>query len=237
MRVGGIVGSLVTFVIPTLNEEEAIEPTLDTIPVELLEKNGYQVEVLVVDGESTDRTREIAKTWGARVVTEPRPGYGRAYKTGFEQAKGQILVTGDADATYPFEVAPDLVERLEDGVDFVTTNRFAEMEDGAMSPKHRLGNWILTAGCSLLFSTGFKDSQSGMWVFKGEILDDLHVTHDGMPFSEEIKIEAYRHPEIRAIEVGIPYRERIGDVKLESWEDGVRNLAFLFKKRFGRTPA
>lgn len=226
----------VSFVIPTLNEEEAIQPTLDSIPVQALEEEGYEVEVVIVDGESTDKTREIAKAWGAKVVIEPRKGYGRAYKTGFARAKGDILVTGDADGTYPFELTPELIDRLdEDGLDFITTDRFAEMEEGAMSPKHRLGNWVLSTTCKVLFGTGFEDSQSGMWVFRREILDKITLTDDGMPLSEEIKIEAFRDPDIDAVEVGIPYRERIGEVKLQSWQDGTKNLAFLFKKRFGLT--
>lgn len=226
----------VSFVIPTLNEEEAIQPTLDSIPVQALEEAGYDIEVVIVDGESTDKTREIAKAWGAKVVIEPRKGYGRAYKTGFARAKGDLLVTGDADGTYPFELTPDLIERLDaDDLDFITTDRFAEMEDGAMSPKHRLGNWVLSTTCKVLFGTGFEDSQSGMWVFRREILDKITLTDDGMPLSEEIKIEAFRDPDIEAVEIGIPYRERIGEVKLQSWQDGTRNLAFLFKKRFGLT--
>lgn len=229
----GRVGAPITFVIPTLNEEEAIRPTLETVPRKALEDAGHSVEVLVVDGDSTDETRSLAKASGARVIVEPRPGYGRAYKTGFQEANGEIIVTGDADATYPFEVTPRLLEYLEEGADFVTTNRFAEMEPDAMSPKHQFGNWVLSTGCRVLFATGFRDSQSGMWVFKREILDELTLTDDGMPFSEEIKIEAYRHPDVNAIEVDIPYRERIGTVKLDSWQDGVRNFTFLFKKRLG----
>lgn len=225
----------VCFVIPTLNEEEAIGPTLDTIPLDELAAS-YTVEVLIVDGDSEDRTREIAEDWGARVIVETRPGYGRAYKTGFAEAKGDLVVTGDADGTYPFELTPDLIALVEDeGYDFVTTDRFAEMEPGAMSPKHRFGNWVLSTGCKVLFGATFDDSQSGMWVFRRSILDEIELTDDGMPLSEEIKIEAFRHSELEATEVGIPYRERIGDVKLESWNDGVKNLLFLFKKRLGLT--
>ena len=221
------------FVIPTLNEEEAIEPTLDTIPADELEAHGYTVEVLIVDGDSDDRTPEIARKWGARVVTEPRSGYGRAYKTGFAETDADVIVTGDADGTYPFELATDLVQRLEqDDLDFITTNRLAHLEDGAMTPKHRFGNWVLSTSCRVLFGTSFEDSQSGMWVFRRSVLDRIEITDDGMPMSEEIKIEAFQHPDVGAIEVDIPYRERIGEVKLESWNDGLRNLTFLFEKRF-----
>ncbi len=228
----------VSFVIPTLNEEEAIGPTLDTIPLKALEEAGMDVEVLIIDGASTDRTREIAEDWGARVILEQRKGYGRAYKTGFAEAKGDLIVTGDADGTYPFELTPELIDRLDrEELDFITTNRFAEIEPGAMSFKHKFGNWVLSTGCKVLFFTTFKDSQSGMWVFKREVLDALTLTDDGMPLSEEIKIEAFRNDGVLATEVGIPYRPRIGEVKLDTWGDGWKNLAFLFKKRLGLAKA
>lgn len=226
----------VCFVIPTLDEEEAIGPTMDTVPVEELQAAGYEVDILIVDGDSEDRTREIAREKGARVIVESRPGYGRAYKTGFAETDADIIITGDADTTYPFELSPTLIEQLEEeDWDFITTNRLAGMEEGAMGPKHKLGNWVLTTGCRLLFRTSFEDSQSGMWVFRSSVLEEIELTDDGMPMSEEIKIEAFGHPEVQATEVPIPYRSRIGEVKLDSWNDGFRNLAFLFKKRFGGT--
>jgi hypothetical protein len=76
------------------------------------------------------------------------------------------------------------------------------------------------------------DSQSGMWMFKKEILSDLDLTSNGMALSEEIKIEAFTHPSVRAIEIPIYYGERIGESKLNIWRDGFYNLFFLVRKRF-----
>ena len=81
----------VTVLLPTRNEEEAIGATIDAIPRDWCDK----LEIMIVDGSSTDRTREIALEKGARVHLEPRKGYGRAYRTGFEVAKGDIIVTMD----------------------------------------------------------------------------------------------------------------------------------------------
>ncbi|MGQ0534591.1 MAG: glycosyltransferase family 2 protein [Methanobacteriota archaeon] len=225
---------LLSVVIPALNEEHGIGKTLDGVPRDRLRRAGWDVEVVVVDGESRDKTREVAASKGARVVVEPRRGYGRAYKTGFAAAKGEVVATGDADGTYPFEDLPRLVALLdEQGLDFVTTNRFADLEPGAMSAKHKIGNWVLTTTTRALFGTAIRDSQSGMWVFRREILPKLRLTADGMAYSEEIKVEAFRVlGRRRAREVPIRYRVRVGDVKLESWGDGWKNLSFLFKKRF-----
>jgi glycosyltransferase involved in cell wall biosynthesis len=219
---------MVSVVIPTMNEEESVGLVIG----EVKEAFGdAPVEIIVVDTNSVDRTREIATSLGAIVIDEPRRGYGRAYKTGFDSAKGEIISTLDADMTYPAAIIPKLADELIEGdLDFITTNRFAQMEKGAMSAKHRLGNWVLSTTTRLLFRVRVKDSQSGMWVFRRSVLPILELESDGMALSEEIKIEAFR--KARAVEVPISYRVRVGEVKLSSWKDGLGNLRFLFRKRF-----
>jgi glycosyltransferase involved in cell wall biosynthesis len=225
-----------SIVIPAMNEEEGIGETLDVIPLKELEEMGYPAEVIVVDGESVDRTREIAREKGARVVIEPRKGYGRAYKTGFEVAQGELIATGDADTTYPFDKLSEYIRYFErENLDFLTGNRFGKLQPGAMSAKHKLGNFVLSSTGRVLFLANIKDSQSGMWIFKRSLLPRMRLTSDGMPFSEEIKLEAFRAPGLRAREVPIRYRVRVGEVKLNSWRDGTQNLWFLVRKRLGFT--
>lgn len=215
-------------IIPTMNEEESIGQVIDSVHQAI---RGWEYEILVVDTNSKDRTREIAAQKGAVVIDEPRRGYGRAYKTGFEMAKGDVIATLDADCTYPAEEIPGLHRMLMDqDLEFITTNRFARLEEGAMTAKHRVGNFALTFVSNLFFGVRIKDSQSGMWVFRRSILDRLVLSDDGMPMSEEIKIEAFRR--VRSAEVPITYRRRVGEVKLSSWKDGWKNMKFLFKKRF-----
>ncbi|MCA1814211.1 MAG: glycosyltransferase family 2 protein [Halobacteriales archaeon] len=227
---------LLSLVIPALNEEQGIGAVIDEVPRDALRKMGWDVEVLVVDGESADRTRDIATQRGARVIVEPRKGYGRAYKTGFARAKGDVIATADADLTYPVSDLPQLLELFErEKLDFLTTDRFADLEQGAMRTKHRVGNWVLSTAARVLFMRSIRDSQSGMWLLRRSALDKLVLTADGMPFSEEIKLEAFRHPALRSQEVPIRYRVRVGEVKLQSWDDGVENLVFLLRKRFGFT--
>lgn len=212
-----------------MNEEKSIGLVIDEVRAAL---DGVRpFEVLVVDTDSRDRTREIAAAKGALVVPEPRRGYGRAYKTGFERASGELIATLDADMTYPASDIPKLADRLEAGpLDFITTDRFADMAPGAMSAKHRLGNKVLSVATRLLFRVKVRDSQSGMWVFRKAILPGLVLESDGMSMSEEIKIEAFK--KVRAAEMPITYRVRVGEVKLQSWKDGLGNLKYLFKKRF-----
>ena len=224
-----------SILIPALNEEEGIGKTIQAIPRHELEEMGYEVQILVVDNGSEDKTDELARRAGAEVVFESRRGYGRAYKTGFASAKGEIIATADADLTYPVEEIPGLVELLEDEeLDFITTNRFALIEKGAMSFRNKVGNTTLSLTMRLLFRLDIKDSQSGMWVFRSSILNKAKLRSDGMPLSEELKLEACYFLKRRWKEVPILLRERTGRAKIRAWRDGVANLIFLFKKRFRR---
>lgn len=219
---------LVSVIIPTMNEEQSVGKVIDAVKNAL---GSRPFEVIVVDTDSNDQTKEIARQKGAIVVEEPRRGYGRAYKTGFEKASGDFVVTLDADMTYPAEDIPALLDAVESRhLDFITTDRFARMKPGAMSAKHRFGNWVLSATTRLLFRVRIRDSQSGMWVFRKSALDGLVLESDGMAFSEELKIEAFKKK--KAFEVPISYGVRMGEVKLSSWHDGFANLRYLFKKRF-----
>jgi hypothetical protein len=93
---------------------------------------------------------------------------------------------------------------------------------------------MLSLAMSILFFRWVRDSQSGMWVFRRAILKDMKLESDGMAFSEELKIEALRHPRIRFGEISIQYSSRLGETKLNAWRDGFQNLTFLVKKRFFR---
>src|SRR6266566_3910261 len=102
----------ISVVIPTMNEEASIGPVLDDVLTAL---RGRDIEIVVVDTDSRDRTKDVAAAKGARVVEEPRRGYGRAYKTGFAASRGTYVATLDADLTYPADRLPDfLVPLAED---------------------------------------------------------------------------------------------------------------------------
>jgi glycosyltransferase involved in cell wall biosynthesis len=220
----------ISIVIPALNEEAGIGAVLDQIPVKALNRAGYEVEKVVVDNASTDRTGEIARKHGAKVVYQPKRGYGNAYKAGFENASGDIIITGDADMTYPFDTVPAILDKMQqENLDFVTTNRLIAANKESLKGSHRFGNWLLSMVARVLYGWSFKDSQSGMWIFKREIWQQLDVRHGGMPFSQEIKIEAFMKG-FRCAEAPIEYRKRVGEVKL-SVHDAWRTMKELFLKR------
>jgi dolichol-phosphate hexosyltransferase len=217
----------ITVVIPCLNEEEGVRRVLNDLP-------SFVDEVIVVDNGSTDRTAHVAQEMGAIVVSELNRGYGRAYKTGFSRATGDIIVTLDGDHSYPADALSYLLEAfMHCRVGFLSASRLPTLSDDAMSFKHKLGNRVLSLMMSLLFLRWVSDSQSGMWIFRRDVLAKMRLTSDGMAFSEEIKIEAIRNKQIGFREMFINYSQRVGEIKLSPWRDGFRNIMFLFRKRFG----
>ncbi len=218
----------VSVVIPCYNEEHGVAKVIPSLP-------DFIDEIIVVDNNSSDRTAETAAGLGARVVSETRQGYGAAYKTGLKEATGDIIVTMDGDATYPAHAISYLIEVLYlEELDFISAARIPIHFAHSINMIQRyLGNIFLTTVLLLLFGIKLRDSQSGMWVFRRHVLDKVSVESDGMPFSEEFKIRAYRHPEIRAREVPVQFRyvARIGHSKLNIWKDGWKNLQYLFHLR------
>lgn len=227
-----------SIVIPALNEALNLPPLMATIPVARLRDAGWDTEVVVVDNGSTDGTGEVARELGARLVQQPRRGYGHAYQAGLAAATGEVIATGDADRTYPFDALPRLLRTLDAyDVEFLTTNRLIARNRAAMKPSHTVANHMLSSVCRSLFRHDLRDSQSGMWVFRRYVWERLDVRSTGMAFSQEIK-NAATLAGFRYVEVPIEYRVRGGEVKLNALPDGVANLRQLFEHRFRRaTPA
>ncbi|MCC6366810.1 MAG: glycosyltransferase family 2 protein [Bryobacterales bacterium] len=221
-------GLSITVVIPCLNEEQGIEQVLRRMPE-------FVDQVIVVDNGSTDRTAEVARSFGARVIREDVRGYGRSYKRGFSEATGDVIITLDGDHSYPPDAISYLLEAfLHLEADFLNASRFPVRDRRAMSFKHKFGNLVLSIAMSLLYFRWVRDSQSGMWVFRRSILEEMNLESDSMAFSEEIKIEALKNPKVRFQEISIQYSSRLGEIKLNPWRDGFYNLWFLLRKRFAR---
>lgn len=215
----------VSVVIPTINEEHTIGMVIDGI-----KRMDHEVEIIVVDTDSTDRTREIAEENGAKVIRQPKRGYGLAYKTGLDRITGDIAVCLDGDGTYPTDVIPPLIELLEmNEVDFISCDRITLRTAKNYTTLHFVGNSVLTRTVGLFFKVSLKDSQSGMWVFRAPLYKDMKGLSDGMSFSQDIKIEAIKLGKF--IEIPIKYGVRITKPKLNTWKDGFSNLFYIFIKR------
>lgn len=218
-------GQSITLILPCYNEALGLPHVLEKVPACI-------DEVLVVDNNSTDETVQIALAAGARVVTATVQGYGAAYKVGFAACSTDLVVTLDGDGTYPVEAIEQLVTTLlETPLDFISACRFPLQNPENMDRLSRIGNWGLTLAARVLFGYSLKDSQSGMWVFRRSALDKIRLESDGMPLSEEIKIEAIKR-KLLFREVHIPYYLRFGEKKIRKFRDGFHNLWFLVYLRF-----
>lgn len=222
-------GLSVSVVIPCFNEEHGIASVLHSMP-------DYVDQVVVVDNNSTDETGRIAKHMGAEVIFETKKGYGNAYQSGFPHARCDIVATADGDGTYPTHSIGLIIDyMLDKDLHFVSASRFPLRNPKAMRFRNVLGNKILTYTTRVLWLRWIADSQSGMWVFRREVLRQIHPKSERMPFSEEIKLQVIENPRLRFGEYHIDYRERIGETKLFAWKDGVENLLYLYKHRLKGT--
>jgi Glycosyl transferase family 2 len=219
-------GIVVSVVIPCLNEEENIEACVGAA-LAALDESGIPGEVVVADNASEDRSVELATAAGARVVVEPRRGYGSAYLAGFAAARGRYIVMGDADLTYDFAEIPRFVEKLDDGAELVMGDRMDNIHPGAMPWLHRyVGNPVLTGILNVFFRTGVSDAHCGMRALRRDVLPRLDLRTTGMEFASEMVIRASKEKlDIR--EFPIEYHPRGGESKLSSFRDGWRHLRFL----------
>jgi glycosyltransferase involved in cell wall biosynthesis len=217
---------IVTVVIPCLNEEQNIEQCVG-IALEVLERTGIKGEVVVADNDSEDRSAELASAAGARVIHEPRRGYGSAYLAGFAAARGRYIVMADADLTYDFNEIPRFVEHLESGSDLVMGDRMDNIQPGAMPWLHRyVGNPILSGILNVFFRTGVRDAHCGMRAVRRSVLPQLDLRTTGMEFASEMVIRAAKE-DLRISQFPIEYHPRGGESKLSSFRDGWRHLRFL----------
>jgi glycosyltransferase involved in cell wall biosynthesis len=217
---------LVSVVIPCLNEAENIEECVRSA-LEAMEQAGIPGEVVVADNDSEDGSAELAAAAGARVVHEPRRGYGSAYLAGFAAARGEYIVMGDADLTYDFNEIPHFVAELDKGAQLVMGDRMDNIHPGAMPWLHRyVGNPILTGILNFFFRTGVSDAHCGMRGFRRDILPTLDLRTTGMEFASEMVIRASKE-KLVITEFPIEYHPRGGESKLSSFRDGWRHLRFL----------
>jgi glycosyltransferase involved in cell wall biosynthesis len=181
---------IVSVVIPCLNEAEHIDEVVRRARA-AVDAAGVRGEVVVADNASEDGSAELAARAGARVVSEPRRGYGSAYLAGFAAARGEYIVMGDADLTYDFGDIPRFLEQLEGGAQLVMGDRMDNIQPGAMPWLHRyVGNPVLTGLLNLFFRTGVKDAHCGMRGLRRDILPVLDLRTTGMEFASEMVIRA-----------------------------------------------
>lgn len=215
--------TVLSVIIPAYNEQDGIaEIACRVLSVEsdLREAGVDQLELLIVDDGSRDRTAEVASNIpGVTLIRHPQnKGYGAALKTGFSRAQGELIGFLDADGTYPPEYFPQLCRAALNGMDLVIGSRMSG-EISKMPVTRRVGNFFFASLLTLLSRQKVTDSASGMRVFKRGILESVYPLPNGLNLTPVMSTRAL-HEGIRIGEIPIPYSERVGRSKLSILRDG-----------------
>jgi glycosyltransferase involved in cell wall biosynthesis len=214
---------------PCLNEAETIAACIGKA-MAFLHANGIAGEVLIADNGSTDGSRDIAQSLGARVHPVEERGYGAALLGGMSAARGRYIIMGDADDSYDFSALTPFIDRLRAGADLVMGNRFkGGISPGAMPPLHRyLGNPVLSFLGRLFFSVPTGDFHCGLRGFNRDRFLSLDLRTTGMEFASEMVVRAalanYR---IEEVPTRLHPDGRSRPPHLRTWRDGWRHLRFL----------
>ena len=219
----------VSVLMPCLNEEETIGKCIKKA-FDSFKRLNIDGEVIVCDNGSRDKSTQIAKSLGARVVYEAKKGYGSAYMRGFEEARGKYIVMGDSDDSYDFSDIERFITPLRGGKDIVMGSRFkGKIMPGAMPWHHRyIGNPFLSWFLNRLFKTGVSDAHCGMRSFTREAYRKMRLCTTGMEFASEMVINAAKAG-LDMIEIPITFYPdgRSGKPHIRSFRDGWRHLRFM----------
>lgn len=218
----------VSLVIPTLNEAKNLSWLLPRLP-------SWIFEVVIVDGCSTDGTVEVARQLApdVRIVIEKRRGKGLALMTGFQAARGDIIVMLDADGSMDPEEIILFVVALMRGADFVKGTRFIQGAGTSdMTRIRMLGNWALTRAFRALYGGTFSDLCYGYIGFWKKWVPILHSDCIGFEVETILNIKALQN-RLKVVEVASFESDRIhGESNLRALPDGWRILKAILKERF-----
>src|SRR5512139_3538429 len=226
-------------IIPVYNEINTMGEILSRVLEVDLPK-----EVIVVDDCSTDGTRELLKEWETgskkgskgevRILYQPQNmGKGAALRSGFKEARGDIVIIQDADLEYHPQEYPKLIQPLLDGrADVVYGSRFLGTPRRVLMFRHTLGNKLLTFFSNLCTDLNLTDMETGYKVFKREVLDHLHLKSDRFGFEPEVTAKVAKM-NYRIYEVPISYSGRdYWEGKKINWVDGLKAFFSILRYNF-----
>ncbi len=193
-----------SIVIPAVNEELTIVDFVDWCR-EGLATSGVNGEILIVDS-SSDRTAQLARDRGARVLRVPKRGLGRAYIDAIPFIRGKYVLMGDADCTYDFRLLGPFVEKLREGYDFAMGSRWAgSIEPGAMPPLHQyIGTPVTTWILNRLYGSRFTDIHCGMRALTRESLIRMGLVSQSWEYASEMVLKSVKMG-LRTAEVPVTF--------------------------------
>lgn len=210
----------VAVIIPAFNEESAIGKVISAIP------EGID-DIIVVDNGSTDRTAEVARSCGARVIAENQRGYGSACLAGIAALNDpDIVVFLDGDySDYPEDMSLLVGPIVRDEADLVIGSRtIGQRERGALTPQALFGNWLACMLIRLLWAVSFTDL-GPFRAIRYSTLKRLSMRDRNYGWTVEMQIKTARDG-VRVREAPVRYRKRIGKSKVSGTIRGVAGAGF-----------
>ena len=220
---------MITVIIPAYNEEQAIGNTLEEIIKVLKENNLYKgSEIIVVNDGSTDKTEEVAKKYNVKIINNiQNMGYGYSLKKGIKNAKNEIIVTTDADSTYPFSSIPEMLKEKEKGYDLVVGARTGKYFRESFHKN--LLRKILKRFVEYISGKKIKDINSGLRVYDKTTVEKYFPRLcDTFSFSTSQTL-AYMMNSLSVCYVDIPYYKRKGKTKVKLFKDSMRALRYILE--------
>jgi len=229
----------ISVIIPCKNEEKGLRKVIEGIPLKDLAKLGYSLDVIVVDNNSTDKTREIALKMKVKVLFEERSGKGYAIRKAFDNLSKDTdyVVLIDGDNTYKTSEIPRLIEPLASSfADVIVGSRLSgKTYKGSLSVEHRLANWFYTFLIRHFYRVNTTDVLSGFIALKEKAVEDLRkvLVSNGFSIEMELNIKASRLG-YEIYSVPVTYDVREGESKLEGFKDVVGIFLVFFRYIFWR---
>ena len=217
---------MVSVVIPTLNEAGNILETVTSVHKEV----AYPKEIIIVDGNSTDGTKEIVKkTNFCKLIVEPRRGYGLALRTGIKQAKGDVVVMVDGDGTYEVKHINLLIGTLiKNDAELCQATRMYDLRK-AMGFTNFVANKIITFCFNFFYSQFLSDTQSGFRAISRFALEKVELYEEDMAFATEMLVQ-FAKKGFKMVEVPSSYRARkYGRPKMRRIKSGIEIFTTMAK--------
>ncbi len=231
----------ITVLIPCHNEEQGIAKVIDNIPYYTLDKYGFEAKVIVIDNNSSDRTKEIAESRGAHVIFEAAKGKGNAMRKAFNciDSDTAYVVMLDGDNTYDAGEMLRLIEPIQSGFcDVVVGSRLGgKVSKNAFKIQNRLANWIYTFLVRSFYGANVTDVLSGYFAWRRDVIVEMrdYLKSDGFSIEMEM-ISKLVKLNYSIYSVPITYNTREGETKIESIKDGLKILFTLYSNLFWSPP-
>lgn len=217
----------ITALIPCYNEEEGISAVIKAFPKERLRRQGFIIEVIVIDNNSSDKTAAVAKAAGAQVIHEAKKGKGNAIRTGFANvpADTDYVVMLDGDDTYKASEVMRLIEPIDSGFAqvIIGSRMHGRIRVGSMKPLNHLGNRVYSRLVRTTYKVAVTDVLTGYFAWSREVVLALRPNLISQGFAIEMEmITKMARLGYEIFSVPISYDPRSGESSLNPIRDGFR---------------